>query len=1205
MLGSKIEMERKCTSSWPWRKKLEKITSTAPTTSSLLLIDPSRASFDDSPSAYMQYPELQQYGQIRPPAEATTMRVGHGGSDETVEMLAKKIVDISSRLAAKDELANQQSRIAKDAVADLIKKDEQLKQHGLALKEEKSARVKAEDDCLSLKQELDRTCQQKGVVEARMMQLNGALKECMDEMQHAKDQLEQKAQETAFRNREWDKLKNELETENAELKRQLMEVTADNIAISKSLQERGRNLNEIIETRGKVESESKVLQVQIESLHKDMDAYKYEIHVLKKEIQIRNDEKEQNRKHADTTHKQHLESVKKIAKLESECNRLRALVRKKLPGPAVIAQMRVEGDHVGKKRLPSPKMIPDQRDVEALNGRLMAMEDETKLLKESLAKRTAELQVARQLCARSTSRLSSAESIIEAMARGQTLSASCSEENHATSLSHKCDSMQQQSFTLSPAPVSGGIETMEVMDWALSSEDGNNNDDELSSAESWASALIAELSQIKKDDGHPTMKTDENGKPSIRIIGPIVQDLDLHTALQELNTKLSSIGESILALPSSMRCMGNQGLVNEMKPLSFGMLGQLMEEFAFMKQLLVEVQKAIESEETNQGSNTNKTYDSSMTDACNEDVTLVESHGEQDTYMGFVRKIIEAVSVSADQSKQENLESGSVERVFMRLQMVADALNGGSSLHLSEAAAVNLLCNVGDLVKEHCIAAWTPKDVVGGQKLGKETGRSEIDMSVNEVTSGETVLAADNGIMSVTDESRRSVEIGTNIIVARSSYEALDGKQGSNVNVGDDGEPVVGETDNVSMLDVGKNGAHSAIDHVKFDMEESEGKLNAIELTLQMELLQQEVERLRGERDELAAKLAASQGQLEQQLARVATLDAESLLLASEKASMARELTETIARNQRLEEDLAEARASLDDLRQQVSSLTSALAEQAAGCQELQGSFMGLAGVGTSSKERTEVEANSEGKQRKEREIASAKAQLAECQRTILVLGSQLRTLSSAQDNVAAEQLFDSSLESASPTDQISLPPMAMAYGAGHVADRCSSRSRRVHAAGGYVRTRGGRLLSAEQYWGSSTGETRSPVAGGESHATPSHPSYSGRQVAVPRHMYSAACAQSPLHEYATEHSAYTYSPPETALSSPATSPARYNLQGVKAPPISKAPPNKAAATAAAPNKATATAAAAASGGVGFPPPSPARRASRIARFFARTKTVQ
>ncbi|MCO5599160.1 hypothetical protein L7F22_053260 [Adiantum nelumboides] len=1188
MMGSKIEMERKSTSSWPWRKKLEKITNAAPTTSSLLLIDPFRPSFDDSPSAYMQYPELQQYGQTRPPA--TTMRAGHGGSEETVEMLAKKIVDLSSRLAVKDELANQQSRIAKDAVGDLIKKDEQLKQHVLALKEEKSARVKAEDDCLSSKQELDRTCQQKVVVEARMMQLNGALKECMDEMRHAKDQLEQKAQETAFRNREWDKLKNELETENAELKKQLMEVTADNIAISKSLQERGRSLNEIIETRGKVESESKVLQVQIESLHKDMDAYKYEIHILKKEIQIRNDEKEQNRKHADTTHKQHLESVKKIAKLESECNRLRALVRKRLPGPAVIAQMRVEGDHVGKKRLPSPKMIPDQRDVEALNGRLMAMEDETKLLKESLAKRTTELQVARQLCARSTSRLSSAESIIEAMARGQTLSASCSEENHATSLSHKCDSMQQQSFTLSPAPVSGGIETMEVMDWALSSEDGNNNDDELSSAESWASVLIAELSQIKKDDGHPTMKTDENGKPSIRIIGPIVQDLDLHTALQELNTKLSSIGESILALPSSMRCVGDQGLVNEMKPLSFGMLSQLMEEFAFVKQLLVEVQKAIESEETNQGSNTNKTDDSSMTDACNEDMTLVERHIGKDTYMGFVRKIIEALSVSADQSKQENLESGSVERAFVRLQMVADALNGGCNLHLSEVAAVNLLCNVGDLVKEHCIAAWTPKDVDLGQKLGKETSRSKIDMSVNEVTSGGTVLAVDNGLMSVTDESRRSVEIGTNIIVARSSCEALDGKQRSGVDVGDDGEPVVGEADNVNMLDVGKNGAQSAIDH-KFDMEVSEGKLNAIELTLQMELLQQEVERLRGERDELAAKLAASHGQLEQQLARVATLDAESLLLASEKASVAQELTEGIARNQRLEEDLAEARASLDDLRQQVSSLTSALAEQAA-CQELQGSFMGLAGVGTPSKERTGAEADSEGKQRKEREIASAKLQLAECQRTILVLGSQLRAISSAQDNVAAEQLFDSSLESASSTDQISFSPLAMAdvYGGGHVADHSSSRSRPVHAAGGYLRTRGGRLVSAEQYWGSSTGET-TPVAGGESQGTPSHPSYSGRHAAVPRHMYSTACAQSPLHEYATEQSGYTCSPPETALSSPATSPARYNLQGVKAPLISKAS-NKAAAPAAA------------NGGVGFPPPSPARRASRIARFFARTKTV-
>ncbi len=59
---------------------------------------------------------------------------------------------------------------------------------------------------------------------------------------------------------------------------------------------------------------------------------KYEVHVLNKELEIRNEEREYERKAADNAAKQHLESVKKITKLEEECSHLRVLIRKKLPG---------------------------------------------------------------------------------------------------------------------------------------------------------------------------------------------------------------------------------------------------------------------------------------------------------------------------------------------------------------------------------------------------------------------------------------------------------------------------------------------------------------------------------------------------------------------------------------------------------------------------------------------------------------------------------------------------------------------------------------------------------------------------------------------------------------------------------------------------------------------------------------------------------
>ena len=80
-----------------------------------------------------------------------------------------------------------------------------------------------------------------------------------------------------------------------------------------------------------------------------MSSLKYKLQVLSKELEIRNEEKNISMKSADAANKQHLEAVKKIAKLEAECQRLRSLVRKKFPGPAMLAQMKMEVETLGKE----------------------------------------------------------------------------------------------------------------------------------------------------------------------------------------------------------------------------------------------------------------------------------------------------------------------------------------------------------------------------------------------------------------------------------------------------------------------------------------------------------------------------------------------------------------------------------------------------------------------------------------------------------------------------------------------------------------------------------------------------------------------------------------------------------------------------------------------------------------------------------------
>ncbi|KAF3613089.1 hypothetical protein FXO38_36444 [Capsicum annuum] len=50
----------------------------------------------------------------------------------------------------------------------------------------------------------------------------------------------------------------------------------------------------------------------------------------------------------EVSNKQHLEGVKKVAKLEAECWRLRGLVRKKLRGPIALTQMKLEVESFGR-----------------------------------------------------------------------------------------------------------------------------------------------------------------------------------------------------------------------------------------------------------------------------------------------------------------------------------------------------------------------------------------------------------------------------------------------------------------------------------------------------------------------------------------------------------------------------------------------------------------------------------------------------------------------------------------------------------------------------------------------------------------------------------------------------------------------------------------------------------------------------------------
>lgn len=294
---------------------------------------------------------------------------------------------------------------------------------------------KAEAESSELKTQLESVRLLELAAEDRALRLDEALKECMKEMQNVKEE----SHDTLLaKTKQWEAMKSELEARIEHFHQELLKNIAENAALSQSLQDRSSMLVRISDEKAQAEAEIEVLKSTVQSCDKEINSLKYEVHVVTKELEIRNEEKNMSMRLAETANKQHLEDVKKISKLEAECQRLRCLVKKKLPGPAALAQMKLEveslgreyGGETGSQRSPAKRqssyLAPSsslsledlrqcQKENEFLTARLLATEEETKMLKEALLKRNSELQVTRAICAKTASKLRSIESQVSVM----------------------------------------------------------------------------------------------------------------------------------------------------------------------------------------------------------------------------------------------------------------------------------------------------------------------------------------------------------------------------------------------------------------------------------------------------------------------------------------------------------------------------------------------------------------------------------------------------------------------------------------------------------------------------------------------------------------------------------------------------------------------------------------------------------------------
>ncbi|KZV20146.1 filament-like plant protein 6-like [Dorcoceras hygrometricum] len=424
--------------------------------------------------------------------------------------LEDQVKSLEGKVKALDDEVKELNEQLSDAQTDITDKENLVKQHVKVAEEAVSGWEKAEAEAATLKTHLESVTLLKLTAEDRATHLDGALKECMRQIRNLKEEHDKKLNEvTLSKAKLFDKMKLELEAKIANLDQELLTSAAENAALSRSLQERSNILIKLSEEKSQAVDEIEHLKSKIESCEKEVRSLNYELHIARKEVDIRNEEKNMTLRSAEVANKQHLEGVKKIAKLEAECQRLRGLVRKKLPGPAAVAQMKLEVENMGrdfgesfmrrspvKSHSPHFSQLPDfsfdnarmyHKENELLTERLLAMEEETKMLKEALSKRNSELQASRSLCAQTSSELQSLES----------------------QLLHDGEQKSTRSMN-AQAPSGSFCDRKSGNPWSFTfmSEDGN--DDIVSCTDSWAPSLSTKQCHLEKGDDAGGPRKSEN-----------------------------------------------------------------------------------------------------------------------------------------------------------------------------------------------------------------------------------------------------------------------------------------------------------------------------------------------------------------------------------------------------------------------------------------------------------------------------------------------------------------------------------------------------------------------------------------------------------------------------------------------------------------------------------------------------------------------
>ncbi|XP_073063519.1 filament-like plant protein isoform X2 [Primulina eburnea] len=233
--------------------------------------------------------------------------------------------EVTSNLSIIDDEVKEHLRSLTEklsaALVNVGAKEDLVKQHAKVAEEAVAGWEKAENEVAVLKQQLEVALQQNLKLEVRVSHLDGALKECVRQLRQARDEQEQKISDAMVeKTGEWELTKAELDKRILELQEQVEAARAE---ISTSI---------------------------LEVMQKENSSLKQELEARCKDLEIIMLERDFSTQAAETASKQQLESIKKIAKLEAECRKIKAAARKSFlaynqkPVPASSSYVESETD---------------------------------------------------------------------------------------------------------------------------------------------------------------------------------------------------------------------------------------------------------------------------------------------------------------------------------------------------------------------------------------------------------------------------------------------------------------------------------------------------------------------------------------------------------------------------------------------------------------------------------------------------------------------------------------------------------------------------------------------------------------------------------------------------------------------------------------------------------------------------------------------